>query len=245
MRVTAGYGPYAYGQQAGKTKSSSFADVYANTAANKPAKTGAAAGGVEVVGTPVAKGRNYLPFRILASKVDTTRKLNMDSTGEAELTEEQIQALKGKYGFDNPSLQNQYDLYCDLTDMGVLSAADVDSIGMSNISLKGKGFFSLSSDDLFPLAESIPNANLQEWMQAFAEREQAEYDYMLELEAKYYNGGNHRYDASLGDAIADFRKNIAVIEGNMASHKKVARIVSLLSQMQADKPLAPSFRPKP
>jgi hypothetical protein len=65
MKVSTGYNPYAYRQQAGRGHSSRFADVYANRAANKSTKTGSAAGGVNVVSISI-------------SKVNTPRALNTD-----------------------------------------------------------------------------------------------------------------------------------------------------------------------
>lgn len=230
MKVTSSYHPVSYTPQKTGSKTKNFSDMYANTVANELTKTSISS--VKVIGTPISGNHGFIPFRLLTGQVDTTRKLNMDSKGDKELTAEEIQSLHEKYDFENMSKQEQYNFYCDLTDMGVLTAADVEAIGTSDIRLKGRDVFSLSAENLFPLApsEEILKGNLYEWMQDFVEREQADYDYILELGMKAKKADKSQYDDSVKMAISDFEKNSTDIDKIMTSHKKVLGLISSLWQ---------------
>jgi hypothetical protein len=230
MKVSTGYNPYAYRQQAGRGHSSRFADVYANRAAartHSSDKSGSTSGNVEVVGTPVSDGYGLMPFRLLLDKVDTSRQLNADSKGDAQLTKKQIESLREKYDLNNMSLQDQYDFYCDLTDMGVLSAADVDAIGMSHIRLKGDVGFHETSDS-FITSKDEAYGNLYMWMAAVIKREKAGYDYMTELGDELEKNG-HRYDESIHRGYGEFQDNLDIIEKMMVSHKKLAGVLGDLT----------------
>lgn len=73
----------------------------------------------------------FIPMALLndSGKVGTSRVFNEDSKGDHALTGEEIEALRAKYDMNNLSNRDRYDLLCDLTDMGVLSADDARSAG--------------------------------------------------------------------------------------------------------------------
>ena len=227
MRVSTSNIHNLYRQQTKTANANSFTDLFANAALTKPTGTGKASGGINVVGTPISKELDYLPFRLLARKVDTTRQLNTNSKGDAALTGEQIESLKEKYDFNNLTMQDQYDLYCDLTDMGVLSATDVENIGISHISLKGDGGFHTAAESPITSGEEA-YGSLSAWMAAVVGQEQAGYDYMLELGEELKKNG-HQYTEFTHRGYKEFQNSIEAIDKIMAAHKKAARVLESLA----------------
>lgn len=63
--------------------------------------------------------------------IDTTKTINWGSKGENKLTAEQTAELSRKYNVENLTPQSYYDLMCDLTNLGVVSAEACVSVHLS------------------------------------------------------------------------------------------------------------------
>jgi plasmid maintenance system antidote protein VapI len=222
MRVNNGYNPYQYQQQKNQATGTGFADLLASQAAKSSPASGATS-------RAESKGGN-VPFLLLGRHVDTSRQLNADSKGDQELTEEQILSLQEKYDFKNLSMQDQYDLYCDLTDMGVLTVDEVQAIGMSNISLRGTKVYSPPDENLFSRNQEteFSQDSLQAWFLSLVEQEQSDYDAMLEIGEILKNDFQNKYDPSMKRAFGSFEKNSSTVDRLMTQHKKVAEVLSSL-----------------
>jgi plasmid maintenance system antidote protein VapI len=234
MRVNNGYNPYQYQQQKNQATGTGFADLLASqTTKSSPSsgKTSRAATEDDGILHVMSKGGN-VPFLLLGKHVDTSRKLNADSKGDQELTEEQILSLREKYDFKNLSMQDQYDLYCDLTDMGVLTVDEVQAIGISNISLRGTKVYSPPDENLFSRNQEIEFSqdSLQAWFLSLVEQEQSDYDAMLEIGEILKSDFQNKYDPSMKRAYESFEKNSSTVDRLMTQHKKVAEVLSLLGK---------------
>jgi hypothetical protein len=183
--------------------------------------------GMSVAVQRVATGTGLLPYGMLIKNADTTRRLNAASAGGAALTAEQISALNRKYDLGRLSAQEQYDLYCELTHMGVLAAADVESIGMSHIMLKG-GFFARAPEFALMNDADLPQGTLLEWTRAAVESERKQYDYMNEIGGRL-NSEQGYCDESMKNAFMLFKKNLAGIEKLMARHRRVAEVIETIA----------------
>jgi hypothetical protein len=182
--------------------------------------------GLSVAVQRVATGTGLLPYGLLIKNADTSRKLNAGSTGDAELTAEMIASLRQKYELNHLTAQQQYDLYRDLTEMGVLAAAEVEAIGMSHIMLKG-GFFARAPEFALMNDTDLPQGTLLEWMRSVVQNEQKQYDYMREI-GERLNSEQGYYDESMKNAYMLFKKNLAGIEKLMAQHRRVAEVVEAI-----------------
>lgn len=74
-----------------------------------------------------------------ADAIDTSNKINWESTGDQALTDEQIAELKSKYDVTNLSPQSYYDLMSELTSMNVLSAGDISGMFITKMPLPKNG----------------------------------------------------------------------------------------------------------
>lgn len=63
-----------------------------------------------------------------SEEIDTTKTINWGADGNHELTQQQIEVLKGKYDVNNLTEQEQYDLMSDLTHMNAISPEDMMNI---------------------------------------------------------------------------------------------------------------------
>lgn len=59
------------------------------------------------------------------AKVDTTKAVNWNATGEHTLTEAELDELRKKYDLENLSGQDFYDLMADLSSLNAISAEDI------------------------------------------------------------------------------------------------------------------------
>ncbi len=139
MRVTTGYNPYAYSQQAGKSKGKGFAEMYADRAGknDKPhSNRGIHDRDREIIQTEYGNTGRLDPRDIrhirgsrrlfLQSAWKTaTRQPNADSKGDQQLTVAQAWNLRDRYDMENLTDEARHNLLCDLTDIGVLSVADL------------------------------------------------------------------------------------------------------------------------
>ncbi len=69
--------------------------------------------------------------------VKTSNKINWSSTGVEELTDEQIEELKGKFNFDNLSDVDFFNLLSDLTNLNVISQDDINGLFFATASPTG------------------------------------------------------------------------------------------------------------
>ena len=74
------------------------------------------------------------------AEIDTTNKINWESNGKLQLTEEQITQLKKKYDVNNLSPQDYYNLMSDLTQLNVLSGEDCKGVHLTHTGISGQGF---------------------------------------------------------------------------------------------------------
>jgi hypothetical protein len=179
--------------------------------------------GMSVAVQRVATGTGLLPYGLLVKNADTSRRLNAASAGGAPLAPEQASALNRRYDLACLTAQGQYDLYCDLTDMGVLAAAEVESIGMSHIMLKG-GFFARAPEFALMNDTGSPQGTLPEWTRATVESEQKQYDYMRGI-GERLSAEQGYCDESMKNAYMLFKKNLPGIERLMAQHRRVAEVM--------------------
>ncbi len=149
MRVTAGHNPHAYRQQPGKTKGKGFAEMYADRASKNEKQHGhrgpqdrdreiiqteyGNTGRIDPHDIRHIRGRQFIPSFGRGDWANYKRQPNEYSKGNRELTDKQIQGLRASYDLNNMSPQDQYCLLCDLTDMGVLSAADLTASDQSKV----------------------------------------------------------------------------------------------------------------
>lgn len=244
MRVTNDHNTYAYQQQRTNTRHTGFADMLRSrgdedskneTAVNdtstgidvqkayEEAVSQTAGARASVSGDDRLKdaANAFFDKSNEINGVDTTRKLNDDSNGDKVLTAEQIEQLSAKYDVKNLSPQERYDLFCDLTDMGILTSDEVKSIGIGKF-IGVTVLRPTSEDDSSSWMEDISLSNLYEWMQAFINKEQEAYDYMISL------GQKDNLDEHSQKAYNRFQNESAEIDSLMASHKKVADVLSQL-----------------
>jgi hypothetical protein len=179
--------------------------------------------GMSVAVQRVTTSTGLLPYGLLIKNADTSRRFNAKSAGDAVLTAEQISALNRKYDLNRLTAQEQYDLYQELTEMGVLAAADVEAIGMSHIMLKG-GFFARASEFALLNETDMPRGTLLEWTRSVVASEQKQYDYMNGI-GERLNSEQGYYDESMKNAYMLFKKNLPGIERLMAQHRRVAEVV--------------------
>jgi hypothetical protein len=182
--------------------------------------------GMSVAVQRVATSTGLLPYGLLLKNADTSLKLNAKSTGDAVLTAEQISALNRKYNLSRLTAQEQYDLYRELTEMGVLAAEDIEAIGMSHIMLKG-GFFARASEFALLNETDMPQGTLLEWTRSVVQSERKQYDYMHDI-GERLNSEQGYYDESMKNAYMLFKKNLAGIERLMNQHRRVADVVETI-----------------
>ena len=240
MRISTGFNPYAYRQQTVKKDTcETFGDILVNVAKAKnggASKESTASTRVTAVSNQTAKSsidwnrteeiaRRFYDTGNKVQGIDTTRKLNEESKGDQELTVDQIAQLKEKYDVENMSTQERYDMYCDLTDMGVLSVRDImlGSVGTSPISTttvvkQGSGMNTYN----------IPGSNIYALRQAELKDAQFGYDYILKL-MEQPDLDNSPWDK---ENIDNYLKRLPLIEHARAANEKV---FSILSQFVRDK----------
>ncbi len=183
---------------------------------------------------PLGNGAGLLPYSLLIKQADISRKLNVGSKGDRELTEEQIRTLNKKYDMKNLSPQAQYDLYRELTELGALTAGDVEAVGMSHIMLKG-GFFARAAEFSFLKRAGGARGNLYEWMNAAVNDEQAQYDYMTRIGERLEQDGRY-HDESMQNAYLLFKKNLPGVQKMMTQHKRAAEVFKVLTGKQENAP---------
>lgn len=74
------------------------------------------------------------------AEIDTANKINWESNGEKQLTEDQIAQLKKKYNVKELSPQDYYDFMSDLTRLNVLSGEDCKGAHLTHTGISGQGF---------------------------------------------------------------------------------------------------------
>lgn len=73
----------------------------------------------------------------LDTNIDISKAVNWNSTGDAELTNEQILELRSKYNLESLSPQENYNLLADLTNMNAISAEDIVSMFVNKLPPQG------------------------------------------------------------------------------------------------------------
>ena len=130
MKVTNGNNPYAYQRQA-NTKHRGFSDMFENTTANKKqANLDKLSFNMQKVNPHQDHGTQIKPDK---EWLNTPGEPNAESKGDKELTGSQILFLQTHYDIENLTPEARHSLLCDLTAMGVLSAADLSSDDQSKV----------------------------------------------------------------------------------------------------------------